>query len=119
MREFITLVQRGMTVMEYSNKSTELSNFAQALVATEELKEDGFIKGLQPDIRKDVHMHEPITYTKDLNKAFVIEEFNGVLYGNTHPKPSWNKVTPWHKKPPRDRELKTAWSVISVERTTI
>ena len=72
-----------MTVMEYSNKSTELSNFAKALVATNELKEDRFIKGLRPDIRTDAHMHEPITYAKDLNKGFVIEESNGVLYGNT------------------------------------
>lgn len=44
MRDFETLVQGGMTV-EYSKKLTELSNFAEALVATKELKKDRFIEG--------------------------------------------------------------------------
>lgn len=57
-----------MTVLEYSNKFTELSNFAAALVATEKLKRDRFrfIEWLQPNIRKDVHKHEPKTYRKAL-----------------------------------------------------
>lgn len=120
MREFISLVQRGMTELEYSNKSTELSNFAEALVATEELKENRFIKGLQTDIRKDVHMHEPIKYAKDLNKAFVIEESNGVLYGNTQPKPSWNKQSnSLAQEPPKRQRTEDSMECDFCGRTTI
>lgn len=83
MRDFETLVQGGMTVMEYSKKLTELSNFAEALVATKELKKDRFIEGLGPDIRKDIRMHEPKTHAKALRKAFVAKESNKVIHDNT------------------------------------
>ena len=42
-----------------------------------------FIKGLWSGIKKDVHMHVPTSYAATLKKAFVVEQSNGRLYGNT------------------------------------
>lgn len=69
--------------MGYSKKLTELSNFAEALVATKELKKDRFIEGLRPDIRKDIRTHEPKMHAKALRKGFVAKESNRVIHGNT------------------------------------
>ena len=50
-REFLTLKQGSMTVMEYAAKFNELSRFALHQVNTEERKMDHFEQGLRGDIK--------------------------------------------------------------------
>lgn len=89
--EFQTLVKGHVTVMEYSNKFTKLSNFADELVAMEKMKKDKFVEGLRPDIKKDEHLHALQTYNKALKKAFVFEQASRGLNVNDQPQPSGNK----------------------------
>lgn len=69
----------------------ELSHFAEELVATDEMKRNKFIKGLRPDIKKDVKLGDPATFAAALKRAFVSEEvseettdeMNGTLSART------------------------------------
>ena len=50
-REFLSLKQGNLSVMEYASKLNELSCFAQHQINTEERKMDHFERGLRGDIR--------------------------------------------------------------------
>ena len=104
MREFQALVQGCMTVMEHSYKFIELSNFVEELEAMEKMKNDRFIEGQRPDIRKDVHMHEPRHIKKALKKASVSEQASLVLNENDQPKSSGNRKGNFKSQAPPKRQ---------------
>ena len=45
-----------MSVLQYIQKFDELSRYAPYMVATEDLKQDHFMKGLRKDLTKDLKM---------------------------------------------------------------
>lgn len=104
MREFQAPVQGRMTVKEHSYKFIELSNFAEELEAMEKMKNDRYIEGLRPDIRKDVHMHEPRQIKKALKKAFVSEHASMVLNENDQLKSSGNRKGNFKSQAPPKRQ---------------
>ena len=53
-KEFIELVQKGLTVSEYEEKFTALSRFAPDMVADEASKAKRFEWGLNPSIRSSL-----------------------------------------------------------------
>lgn len=59
------------TITKYALKFTELSHFAEMVVATEETKLERFVTGLRPDIKKDMKLHEPTTCAEALGKSCV------------------------------------------------
>jgi len=50
-REFLTLKQENLTVLEYATKFNELSHFTPHHINTEERRMDHFEQGLRGDIR--------------------------------------------------------------------
>ena len=77
-REFLTLKQGPMTVMEYAAEFNELSRFAMHQVNTEERKMDHFEQGLRGDI-KSVIAGQTFTncqemYQRAVKAARVLEE---------------------------------------------
>ncbi|XP_022873148.1 uncharacterized protein LOC111392110 [Olea europaea var. sylvestris] len=76
MNEFIQLRQGGMTVGEYNRKFEQLSRFATHMINTDALKVERFLKGLRPELYRDVSMAGilDVSYSQIAEKALVAEQ---------------------------------------------
>ena len=63
-KEFIDLLQRTMSVMEYETQFTSLSRFAKEMVSDENLKCKKFESRLIPSIAEMVVVHAHTDYRK-------------------------------------------------------
>ncbi|KAI3893185.1 hypothetical protein MKW92_003730 [Papaver armeniacum] len=67
--EFMFLTKGGMSVSAYNDKFIRLSRYGEDLIATEEAKEKKFIRGLDPEMRKQLSCLRIRTYEDALNRS--------------------------------------------------
>ncbi|KAI3852037.1 hypothetical protein MKW98_020036 [Papaver atlanticum] len=72
--EFMSLTKGGMSVSVYNDKFTRLSRHGAELIATDEVKAKKFIRGLDPEMRKQLSCLRIKTYEDDLNRALDYEK---------------------------------------------
>ena len=72
--EFITLVQRTMTMAQYKAKFTSLSRFANAFVSTAKERAKQFMRGLKPSIRNKIVENLIKVYSTMVSSVTAIEE---------------------------------------------
>jgi len=90
-REFLTLKQENISVMEYANKFTELSRFAPEYVATDRMRMLRFEEGLAFYIRNQL-VGQPVQTSKELyERAAENERVKKELriVGQANPKKRW------------------------------
>ena len=73
-REFDRLIQSHMTVAQYAVKFEELSRYAPALKAEENVRARKFENGLRERIQQLVTVFELPTYKEVINKCLIIEK---------------------------------------------
>ena len=72
-KEFLYLTQGNQTVMEYDRAFTQLSRFAESLVATEKDRVERFVNGLKLSLQKDLALCELSSHAEVLDKALKVE----------------------------------------------
>ncbi|KAH7860538.1 hypothetical protein Vadar_014671 [Vaccinium darrowii] len=81
--EFSNLKQPdNMSTAEYDKKFTELSRYAPHLVATDTLRAQRFVNGLNDKYRLQVKLSGKRTYTDVLNVALMVEEEQAKVRGS-------------------------------------
>ncbi|XP_073017853.1 uncharacterized protein [Primulina eburnea] len=73
MNEFLELRQAAMTVNEYTIKFEESCVFVPFIVENDKDKGEHFIRGLRPEIRRDVHMAKVVSYQDIVERALLAE----------------------------------------------
>ena len=81
-REFLNLVQGGMTMEQYARRFIELGRFAPHLIATEEMRAERFQEGLRPDIRRMVVSLRISTFQGLVDVATLVERENNLCMGS-------------------------------------
>ena len=71
--EFMQLTQGTLSVREYQQRFTALSEFAPEIVALEENKISQFFHGLRADIRTLISSHENLTFARVFDGAMRVE----------------------------------------------
>ncbi|KAI3867110.1 hypothetical protein MKX03_032690 [Papaver bracteatum] len=72
--EFMFLTKGGMSVSAYNDKFIRLSRYGAELVATDEAKAKKFIRGLDPEMRKQLSCLRIRTYEDSLNRSLDYEK---------------------------------------------
>ncbi|MCL7038577.1 hypothetical protein MKW94_020154 [Papaver nudicaule] len=72
--EFMFLTKGDMSVSAYSDKCTRLSRYGRALISTEEDNAKKFIRGLDPEMRKQFSCLRIKTYADALNRSLDYEK---------------------------------------------
>ncbi|KAI3926123.1 hypothetical protein MKW98_028259, partial [Papaver atlanticum] len=72
--EFMSLTKGGMSVSTYNDKFTRLSRYGAELIATDEAKAKKLIRGLDPEMRKQLSYLRIKTYEDSLNRALDYEK---------------------------------------------
>ncbi|KAI3916056.1 hypothetical protein MKW98_004497 [Papaver atlanticum] len=72
--EFMSLTKGGMSVSAYNDRLTRLSRYGAELIATDEAKVKRFIRGLDPEMRKQLSCLRIKTYTDALNRSLDYEK---------------------------------------------
>lgn len=74
-KEFVSLKQGDLAVDEYVRKFWELSRYATHMIATDALKVEQFVNGLNPEIYNNVSIDEldKMIYSQVVNQAFKVE----------------------------------------------
>ncbi|XP_075489504.1 uncharacterized protein LOC142528347 [Primulina tabacum] len=72
-KEFLELRQDSMTVTEYTLKFEEGCVFLPFIAEIDKDKGEHFLRGLKPDIRRDVHMSKVVTYQDIVERALLAE----------------------------------------------
>ncbi|XP_073057332.1 uncharacterized protein [Primulina eburnea] len=73
MKEFLELRQAAMTVNEYTFKFEEGCVFVLFIAENDKDKGEHFIRGLRPEIRRDVHMAKVVSYQDIAERALLAE----------------------------------------------
>ncbi|XP_073019743.1 uncharacterized protein [Primulina eburnea] len=73
MKEFLELRQAAMTVNEYTLKFEEVCVFVSFIAENDKDKGEHFIRGLRPEIRRDVHMAKVVSYQDIVERALLAE----------------------------------------------
>ncbi|XP_073035232.1 uncharacterized protein [Primulina eburnea] len=73
MQEFLELRQAAMTVNEYTLKFEEGCVFVPFIAENDKDKGEHFIRGLRPEIRRDVHMAKVVSYQDIVERALLAE----------------------------------------------
>ncbi|XP_073030672.1 uncharacterized protein [Primulina eburnea] len=73
MKEFLELRQAAMTVNEYTLKFEEGCVFVPFIAENDKDKGEHFIRGLRPEIRRDVHMAKVVSYQDIVERALLAE----------------------------------------------
>jgi len=92
-KEFLTLKQENLSVMEYANRFAELSRFAPEYVATDYMRMQRFEEGLAPYIRNHL-AGQPIQSNQELyERAADVERVKNELRmaHSVNPKKRWNE----------------------------
>jgi len=89
-REFLTLKQEKMLVMEYANKFTQLSRFASEYVAMDQMRMLRFKEGLDLYIRNQL-IGQPVQSSQELYERMAkIERAKELsIAGQVTPKKGW------------------------------
>ncbi|XP_026417391.1 uncharacterized protein LOC113312872 [Papaver somniferum] len=72
--EFMSLTKGGMSVSAYNDKLTRLSRYGAGLITTDEAKAKKFIRGLDPEMRKQLSCLRIKTYEDALNRSLDYEK---------------------------------------------
>ncbi|KAI3859184.1 hypothetical protein MKW92_039362 [Papaver armeniacum] len=72
--EFISLTKGGMSVSTYNDKFIRLLHYRAELISTDEAKEKKFIRGLDPEMRKQHSCLRIRTYEDALNRSLDYEK---------------------------------------------
>ncbi|XP_075500075.1 uncharacterized protein LOC142538650 [Primulina tabacum] len=72
-KEFLELKQDAMSVVEYNLKFKEGCVFVPFIAENDKDKGEHFLRGLKPEIRRDVHMAKAITYQEIVERALLAE----------------------------------------------
>ncbi|XP_075486346.1 uncharacterized protein LOC142525949 [Primulina tabacum] len=70
-KEFPELRQGSMNINEYTLKFEERCVFVPFIAENDKDKRDHFLRGLRPDIKRDVHMSKVVTYQDIVEKALL------------------------------------------------
>ncbi|XP_075492431.1 uncharacterized protein LOC142530482 [Primulina tabacum] len=72
-KEFLELKQDAMSVAEYTLKFEEGCVFVPFIAENDKDKGEHFLRGLKPEIKRDVHMAKAITYQDIVERALLAE----------------------------------------------
>ncbi|XP_073064083.1 uncharacterized protein [Primulina eburnea] len=72
-KEFLELRQDSLSVAEYTLKFEEGCMFVPFIAENDKDKGEHFLRGLKPEIRRDVHMAKVITYQDIVERALLAE----------------------------------------------
>ncbi|XP_073291024.1 uncharacterized protein [Primulina huaijiensis] len=72
-KEFLELRQAAMTVNEYTLKFEEGCVFVPFIAENDKDKGEHFLRGLRPEIRRDVHMAKVVAYQDIVERALLAE----------------------------------------------
>ncbi|KAI3888830.1 hypothetical protein MKW92_002234 [Papaver armeniacum] len=72
--EFTSLTKGGMSVSAYNDKFIRLSQYGAELIATDEAKSKRFIRGLDPEMRKQLSCLRIKTYEDAFNRSLDYEK---------------------------------------------
>ncbi|KAI3860942.1 hypothetical protein MKX03_001389 [Papaver bracteatum] len=72
--EFMSLTKGGMSVSAYNDKFSRLSHYGAGLITTDEAKAKKFIRGLDPEMRKQLSCLRIKTYEDALNRSLDYEK---------------------------------------------
>ncbi|KAI3913175.1 hypothetical protein MKW98_007191 [Papaver atlanticum] len=72
--EFMSLTKGGMSVSAYNDKFIRLSRYGAELIATDKAKAKRFIRGLDPEMRKQLSCLRIKTYEDALNRSLDYEK---------------------------------------------
>ncbi|XP_073294507.1 uncharacterized protein [Primulina huaijiensis] len=72
-KEFLELRQDSLSVAEYTLKFEERCVFVPFIAKNDKDKGEHFLRGLKPEIRRDVHMAKVITYQDIVESALLAE----------------------------------------------
>ncbi|KAK6163804.1 hypothetical protein DH2020_000668 [Rehmannia glutinosa] len=61
-KEFMSLVQGNMKVLDYERKFNQLSRYATHLISTDQMKAERFVEGLRPELSGIVSVLGDVTY---------------------------------------------------------
>ncbi|XP_059433794.1 uncharacterized protein LOC132166943 [Corylus avellana] len=73
-KEFLTLTQGNMTVVQYSTKFMELSRYAPTLIPNDWAKAEKFLDGLSGRIKERISINEIKEYSKAVHAAMIAEQ---------------------------------------------
>ena len=71
--EFCNFTQGRLTVDAYNREFGNLTRYATEEVSTDAKKQTRFRKGLSPELRRDLRLHECTSFQKLVNKAISAE----------------------------------------------
>ena len=71
--EFCSFTQCRLTVDAYNREFGNLACYATEEVSTDAKKQARFRKGLSPELRRDLHLHECTSFQKLVNKSISAE----------------------------------------------
>ena len=71
--EFCNFTQGRLTVDAYSREFGNLARYAPEEVSTDAKKQARFRKGLSPELRRDLRLHEYTSFQMLVNKAISAE----------------------------------------------
>ncbi|XP_073298461.1 uncharacterized protein [Primulina huaijiensis] len=72
-KEFLELKQDALSVTEYTLKFEERCVFVPFIAENDKDKGEHFLRGLKPEIRRDVHMSKVFTYQDIVERALLAE----------------------------------------------
>jgi len=72
--EFCNLTQGRRTVDEYSREFNRLSRYATEEVSTDSKKQERFRRGLNSELRRELNLHDFVTFQVLVNKAMKAED---------------------------------------------
>ncbi|XP_073313470.1 uncharacterized protein [Primulina huaijiensis] len=72
-KEFLELRQDSLSVAEYTLKFEEGCVFVPFIAENDKVEGEHFLRGLKPEIRRDVHMAKVITYQDIVERALLAE----------------------------------------------
>ncbi|XP_075473878.1 uncharacterized protein LOC142504924 [Primulina tabacum] len=72
-KEFLELSQASLSVAEYILKFEEGCVFVPFIAENDKDKGEHFLRGLKPEIRRDVHMSKVVTYQEIVERALLAE----------------------------------------------
>ncbi|KAK6153864.1 hypothetical protein DH2020_013503 [Rehmannia glutinosa] len=96
-REFMSLVQGNMSVLDYERKFNQLSHYATHMVSIDQMKAERFVEGLRPELSGIISVLCDVTYAQIVDRARMVA-VNMNLEGNPHkaneaPKRKWDGPT--------------------------
>src|SRR4051812_23702979 len=71
--EFLNLTQGNMTVEAYEREFLNLSRYAEEEITTDARRQQKFRRGLNPDLRLALAVHDFSNFSTMVNKAIIVE----------------------------------------------